>query len=624
MRSRNFITFLVVFLGLLALGWGAFALLRMQDAPTAAWWVGGIGTTLAVLWTLFQLWTIRHFRAAKAATALIVTGLIVAGITLFLFYIDQAFSGIIVASIYAMIASFIVGLWLIRTSLSPGHPITGVARTLIDEAIRMKVALVIIISVLLLVPLLPILTDGEAQLRYRIQTFLTYSLSGMSLLLSLMTIFLACGTICFELKQKQIFLSMTKSVSRFQYLMGKWLGISLLNLLLVAIIGTGVYGFTRSLQQLPANTIEDRIAVDKQLMVARDVRKPSPPAELNLQAQVDERLAKIRAEREQIDGDPIGAKDIQDARMAVWTKWHTIDPGDSATFIFADLDKALEFGPIAQLRLEPNMAQKPADEMARMALWLNGRPFPYDFRRGGHEGTKIAVKTPHVIDIPLAQFRTNEQGQRVANSILAEDGSLTVTIKNTDLQNPGTTPASSISFAPSDGIEVLFIVDTFEANLVRSLSILWLRLVFLAILGLTAGTFCGFPVACLLCLMVYFTAISSSFITDSLGYYAGTAKKTDPLYVVLGTLLRDMVNSIGEGQWDHLAKEFVRFWAELGVALVPSFGEYNPVPKLADGRNVSYGYLGEAVLWVAVIWAGLCAAVGLYIFRRRELARAIA
>ena len=51
----------------------------------------------------------------------------------------------------------------------------AVARTMIAEAIRMKVALVLLIILVAVIPLGPFIWEGDGTLKGRVQTFLTYS-----------------------------------------------------------------------------------------------------------------------------------------------------------------------------------------------------------------------------------------------------------------------------------------------------------------------------------------------------------------------------------------------------------------------------------------------------------------
>jgi hypothetical protein len=72
-----------------------------------------------------------------------------------------------------------------------------------------------------------------------------------------------------------------------------------------------------------------------------------------------------------------------------------------------------------------------------------------------------------------------------------------------------------VIFPLEDGLELLYKADTFTANFVRAVLLVFVRLVFLAALAVFAGSFLSFPVAILLCLAVFAMANMSGFISES-------------------------------------------------------------------------------------------------------------
>ncbi len=185
---------------------------------------------------------------------------------------------------------------------------------------------------------------------------------------------------------------------------------------------------------------------------------------------------------------------------------------------------------------------------------------------------------------------------------VAPDGTLKVTFWNVNPEVPERTFPTTVSFEGEDGLQVLYRVGTFGGNLTRTLAILYCRLAFLAALGLLASSFLSFPVACLVCLLVYFSAMGAGFFAEAIGYATATPVEGDPLGAV-GVALRP------------LAQAFL--W------LIPDFGQFNPAPQLVDGRNVTLMWvlmaIGKLVLVKTVI-VGLIACV---IFHYRELARVV-
>ncbi len=83
--------------------------------------------------------------------------------------------------------------------------IWAVARVTIREALRQKAAIVILVLLAVILPVLGFTVSGDATLYGRAQMFLDWSFRTSRLLLGLMTMFIACGTIAWELKYKHAY-----------------------------------------------------------------------------------------------------------------------------------------------------------------------------------------------------------------------------------------------------------------------------------------------------------------------------------------------------------------------------------------------------------------------------------
>ena len=602
--DKRWLVWIGVLLGLLALGLSGYWLLPLKPGV----FTGMFGVVAVYLWVLWGLLRAQINPSVRSGLVIVLSAVATVSIGYLFILIGRDGLAIAIVGVWAMAVAFTIGLGLIRLLLSPGKPIIGIARTVVDEAIRMRIALVFIVGLLLLVPVLPFVLDPAERLEYRLKFFLTWSVAGTGLLLSLLTVLLSCSTICSEISNRQIFLSMSKSVSRAEYLLGKWLGISLLNLLLLSVAFGGVYAMARIVQRLPAQDRSDRVAVDEQVMVARVAIAPRPPETQALEKMFNERLTQLKREKPaQYEGE-LTEKDRQGVLTSVLVKWHTIGRLQEQTFVFEDVDRAKGFGDTVQLRLKPALSKTPPDEMVRMAFWLNDRPFPVD-RMGRHLPVELARNNFHVVNLPLAA--------------VDEDGELAVRIKNVDLRNSESTLPASITFAPHSDIELLYTVGRFEPNLTKGMLLIWLRLVFLAALGLTAGTFLGFPVACLFTLMIYCAASTSTFLVEALGEYAGSAIYEKPFGETISELMRLVGVNMSQGAIGEAMKLVLRIIGEIVVKLLPSFSTHSPVPLIADGRLVPMEMVGWGALSIGVLWGGGCAFVGWWIFRTRELARIV-
>src|SRR5471030_2671270 len=91
-------------------------------------------------------------------------------------------------------------------------------------ALRFKLFLVIAVLLILAVVGLPILIKDDGTARGFTQILLTYTLSTITALLGLSTLWLACGTLARENEECQMQVGATKPVARLQIWLGKWLG----------------------------------------------------------------------------------------------------------------------------------------------------------------------------------------------------------------------------------------------------------------------------------------------------------------------------------------------------------------------------------------------------------------
>jgi len=607
---RSWKMWLIVLLAMLGLTEGIGFLLAAQDSPATDAF-RSIGRILTNAWVIYGLIVWRAVPwVRRFGTILLVTA---AAQMLGLVFWAMGSTDMVIAltGAYAMGMIFYAGLWLIRWLLSPGIALFGVARTLIDEALHMRVTLVIAVIVAILIAVLPFTIDQEDFLKYRITSFLTWSLMATSLLLSLMTLFLAVATVTREQSQKQIFLTMTKPIHRGEYLLGKWLGITLLNLLLLCVAGVGIYAFTMLLEAQPARDNADRLAVNSQVLVARHAVEPVAPNPEELRSMYFEMLERLREEDPDRYGEPgtpdtdVFAEDKADLQQKVMLRWFSIPNQSSKTYRFTGLDEALQYEQPIQLRFKPKLAGTALDGYVYIGLRINGRPY-FD---------PVICPQPGLIKLAENNFHVLSMDPDVLNTA----GGMDIEVYNPPLPSGQRQPV--LNFNPKDGIEVLYRVGDFEANLVRTLAIFWLRLMFLAMLGLAAGAYLGFPVATLVCLLIYFTAASNAYLTESLKYYTAFPKDALPLWNKILWLIGKTLDLISKGEYYELFKMIIKMIGTGFLSIAPSFGDLNATPLVSDGRLVPNAMLSNAVLWAGLVWTGLAGLIGWVIFRGKELAR---
>ena len=134
-------------------------------------------------------------------------------------------------------------------------------------ALRFRLFLVIAVLLLVSVIGLPILIKDDGTARGFTQILLTYTLSVITGLLGLSTLWLSCGTLARDIEECQMQVVATKPIARWQIWFGKWLGIVSLNAVLLAISGACVYGLLQwRATRLPA---AEQAVLRNEVLVAR-------------------------------------------------------------------------------------------------------------------------------------------------------------------------------------------------------------------------------------------------------------------------------------------------------------------------------------------------------------------
>ncbi len=449
----------------------------------------------------------------------------------------------------------------------------AVATNTIRQALRMKVAVIFMVLLLVLLPVMGLTATGDGTLKGRLQTFLSYGLSLTSLLLCLLTIIVSTHAVTSDIEQRQIYTVATKPIRRFQFILGKLLGVVTLDVVLLAIFGGIVYGVTVTLPRFSKVTPDVKQQIDDEFYTAR---ASLTPPEIDVHDEVmallkekGDQLAEIypSLSREEIIKELTARKRLEKRAAAVgqalFWEFEGVKPRGSDETLF--------------VRFKYDVAENPPDGQV-YGRWQIGdlRPFKY--------GTEM--KTP-VLPVerkdPVRSFREI----RVPADVVADDGYLAVTYLNPPFNQ------TVVIFPLEDGLEVLYKADTFTANFIRATLLILCRLVFLAALGILAGSFLSFPVAILFCLVIFSIGTVSGFILSSF-------------------------DLMGHG-WSDIYGYVIKML----IHLLPRFDKYNPTEYLVPARLLPWSFLGRVAFWMVCIKASLLLVLGLVVFSFRELAKII-
>ncbi|MBM4108526.1 MAG: hypothetical protein FJ255_06900 [Phycisphaerae bacterium] len=495
----------------------------------------------------------------------------------------------LVVGVAALLVSFAALTRVGRIGLGGTGPIRGIARNTLDEALRGKVGLVFIIVLLFLLAGIPLRLDEGSPLRYRVQSFLSQG-TGVSFgILGLFTVLFAAASVTFEQRDRIIWQTMTKPVSAWQYLLGKWLGISALNAVMLGVCASGVFLFTDYLRGQPAlgevrafvprspGTLmtEDRVMLESQVLAA-NLKVPADGPTVD-QAQFERSVeSRLEAQKAASPMFEPTEKDRQFARRKYYEEliqaYRTIEPGQYEYYRFGGLQPAQRRHSLLTLRFKVQAGGNEPDQIYRI-------------------GFIFAGMEPIVQESGLNQLQTIP----VPSTLIDSAGNLDVMIIN---GNPATGIANPLSITlPPDGLSLAYRAATFEGNFLRVVGVLWVKLAFLAMVGLAAGTFLSFPVAALVAIGIYLIAEGTPFLGRSLENYSSYTPDGRVIYF-------------------NVAVETVA----TGIAWVfRVYGNLRPVERLVQGELLEWRTVSSAV-GVLLAWTGALYGAGVAILRRRELA----
>ncbi len=520
------------------------------------------------------------------------------------------------------------------------HSIWAVAANTIKQALRMKIAAAFIILLMVLLPVMSVLMTGDGTLKGRLQSFVSYGLSLTSFLLCLLTIIISIYSVTTDIEQRQIYTVITKPIRRSHFLLGKLLGVILLDVGLLVLFAGIIYAITICIPVflgkvlgvillgeaslvlfgaiIYAITIHVRflwkalgvtflslallgmvsflvykiaiytpdltLITESELAEANNefftARAGLTPGKVDVGQEVEETYEKLKKTGQiEVFFPGLSARDIR-AQLTVQEKLRkrAVPVGRRLVWKFDNVKPTDPNGSLF-IRFKYEVSVNPPD-MKVYGQWLVGdlRPILYGtkietpiFRSDRIDGD--LVRTFHEIEVPA--------------QVVAKDHYLGVVFINVPLND------TVVIFPLEDGLEVLYKADTFTGNYIRAVLLILFRLIFLASLGILASTFLSFPVAMLLCLVLFVIASFSVFFVGTFDY----------LSLGVGTL------------YSYSFKWIIR--------LLPQFDTYNPNKFLVPGRFIGWFLVGKAAGFMVCIKAFLLFVLALVIFSFREIAKIV-
>lgn len=451
-------------------------------------------------------------------------------------------------------------------------------------ALRFRLFLVIVVLLLAVVVALPLLLKDDGTARGFTEILLTYTLSAITGLLGLSTLWLSCGTMARDIEECQIQVVATKPIARWQIWLGKWLGIVTLNAAVLAISGGCVYGLMEwRATRLPA---AQREILREQVLVARGVAKPPDPT-AKIESLARQQLQEKLKAHPELAKSPNLPEVLQQISEQIKAEYQIVPSGYPRFWQIdlGSLKNSLRGKPL-QVRFKFNTANTVGLGSTFAGAWAVGDPQktnPWQTNMMSLAPSTIDQQVFHEFIIPADLFDSK--------------GVLTIAFLN--LNN------TTLLFPIEGGIEVLYPEGGFAMNFARGLGIIFCWMAVLAALGMMAASFLSFPVAAFFSVAMLLVVLSS-----------GTLAET----VASGSVA---VGNEETGTPGHSVADIFLIPAFKGiVAVVNLVKNFSPIDSLSSGLAITWGDLGAAFAQIVLLLGGILGVIGIILFNRRELASA--
>lgn len=451
------------------------------------------------------------------------------------------------------------------------NKILAIAGIAIRNAVRSRIVLILLGILLLVIVGLPLTVKGDGTLAGQVRILLGYTLGLVSFILSLATLWAGCAAVSLEIQERQIHLVVTKPVHRMQIWLGKWLGLLILNAVLLAFSGAVVYGLLQWTTRPGKLTAEQRTELRENTLIACTVLNPNP---VSVDDAAHAELETLRATKS-LPSDVPESEVIRAIRQKLLLQAYSISSGGTRQWTFV--------APAGMPAGHPLLFRFRFSSSSIGPEFVPGR---WTVRR--ESGGSIFQVT-----------QTNTPGGdclfKSPATAAAGSGRLLVQYENLSVA------PIVVSFDPEDGLKLFSYSADFESNLARALLAMLFQLALFAALGVAAGSFFSMPVAS-------FVAICGLLMMQLSGYIQSIADQ--------GIVLNSHGEAHGPTIWDHFfGAIFKAFSAVVGPLQGP-----NPLELLTTGQLITWASLGSVFLVQVVVYSGVLMLISAWVLNKRELA----
>lgn len=457
------------------------------------------------------------------------------------------------------------------------------------NAARSHVFQLLLLVLLLCVACVPTTVRGGVAASDFIQISIFYTLSAISFILALSAVWIGCFVMTQDIEGYQLHMVVTKPVSRVKIWFAKWLGVSLIHLVLLVVAATATYfivlwNFEK--QDYPKAELDK---VRAEVMVGRRVYQPvRPDFDAIAREVLKRRVIELQSKGQPVDLSPEGQdKMFAEIKRMVISRNTELPFENIRTWRYENLPKNPDKPIFLRYRTYIEKISSKGQRMTR-GLWLLGVP---RFRQGQED--KAAAQNRNSKDYDIYFFQLSAGLEQAMSGVFHE--------KRLDPKWGFITPQQEVYlrylnvddtksaqfFQEADGPKLLIAVTGFGANYTRAVLVIGLGIVMLAGLGCAFGGFMSLPTA---------------------------------LFVVISYLLFGSLSSyiLGQTYVSGIGDQMARLVAGILMKLVIPLQVFDMTSLVSKGELVEFSYIAK-LFYFYFPRALVLYALGIIMYRRREL-----
>lgn len=457
--------------------------------------------------------------------------------------------------------------------------IYAIALMTVRSALRSHMVKVLVVLLILAAVLLPMTIVGDDTAHGQLQIMLNYCLGIIGGLLSIVTLWLGCTSMGDDIEGYQIHMVLTKPVSRVTYWLGKWFGIialqvTLLILAAISVLAILYWRFEHApfpdaqMIRLRQQVMVGRNAHDYDRMVGSGNIDFAGPGQL--EQEVREEFVR-QLDAGQVNPHPAITERTtrNQIRRTKRSRYEEMLPGAERIWTWNRLPdfEGKEFVHL-RFRMFVESATSKDHRQSTCMWWLKS-------------GERVIQKGPQPISTGTFQE------MRIDTALLSPERDLSIRFRNLDPKY------ESLVFPLADGPKILVRSTGFVNNYMRVVALLILQVMFVGIIGCTAGAALSTPVA--IFLSVSYLVIGGSIMA---------MQPTNPEDIVIPTKL---LLKLGY---------YVREAADL---IIISINEFNEIGRLAKGELVDWANMISITIKMFVLRGIPIAALGMWALHIKEL-----